>query len=277
MKKLIDVQTQSVLFFFLFFVINLQAQETWKEVKTISVGKARLISADSHFNIYIANESGIVSQYDSLGDKIAFFSPGKKSKVTCLDGSRNVNVFLFYKNFQEYKLLNRFLTEISTTRLNHDQIGFVSLATLSPDNALWLLDESDLALKKLNSEFNQIIVNSSLLPILPRTKNEFIFTNLREYNNNLYLSDKSNGIFVFDNLGNFKTLIPASDIEHFSFWENNLYFIESSKLHIINLIRNERRIVEREFPRNAQIILSRNKAYILHEDKLSVHRHNIIQ
>lgn len=265
-----------LLFFFLLLALSSLAQEEWKLLTTVQVRKAEHISSDSYNNIYIADADGIVNQYDSLGKKITFFSPGKKSKITSMDGSRNVNIFLFYKNFQEFKLLNRFLTEISTTKINNNQVGFASLGTMSPDNALWIIDEGDLSLKKINLKFNQIIINSSLLPILPRSGNEFIFTHFKEYNNNLYLSDRENGIFVFDNLGNYKTLIQVSGIDYFDFRDNYLYFLDGTKLTLLNLTNGQIRIPEKEFPKKTKIIFTSQKCYILNQDQLTIFEHNAL-
>ncbi len=264
------------LFFMLFPALSSLAQEGWKLLTTIQVGNAHHISSDSYNNIYIADAEGIVSQYDSLGRKITFFSPGKKGKITSMDGSRNVNIFLFYKNFQEFRLLNRFLTEISTTRINNNQIGFASLGALSQDNALWIVDEGDLTLKKVNLKFNQIIVNSSLLPVLPRSKNEFVFTHFKEYSNNLYLSDRENGIFVFDNLGNYKTLIQAHGIDYFDFRDNYLYFLDGTKLTLLDLTNGQIRVSEKEFPQKAKIIFTSRKCYILDQNQLTIFEHNIL-
>lgn len=265
-----------LLFYFLLPAFSSLAQEKWTLLTTIDVGNAQHISSDSYNNIYIADADGIVSQYDSLGRKITFFSPGKKSKITSLDGSRNVNIFLFYKNFQEFKLLNRFLTEISTTKISNNQVAFASLGTMSPDNALWIVDEGDLSLKKINLKFNQIIVNSSLLPVLPRSKNEFVFTHLKEYNNNLYLSDKENGIFVFDNLGNYKTLIQAPGVDYFDFRDNYLYFLDGTKLTLLNLTNGQIQIPEKEFLQKTKIIFTSQKCYILNQDQLTIFEHNIL-
>lgn len=266
----------SILFLILLSAVSAPAQEIWKLLSTIEVGTAHHISLDSYNNIYIADADGIVSQYDSIGRKITFFSPGKKSKVTSLDGSRNVNIFLFYKNFQEFRLLNRFLTEISTTRINNNQIGFAALGTLSSDNALWIVDEADLSLKKINLKFDQVIVNSSLLPVLPRSKTEFVFTHFKEYNSNLYLSDRENGIFVFDNLGNYKTLIQVSDVDYFDFRDDYLYFLDGARLTLLNLKNGQTRIPEKEFPLKSKIIFTSRKCYILGQNQLSIFEHNML-
>ncbi len=51
----------------------------------------------------------------------------------------------------------------------------------------------------------------------------------------LYVNDKNSGILVFDNLGNYKKKLPFPQLNFFSFYNDELYFVQQGKLHFINI------------------------------------------
>lgn len=251
-----------------------KAQETCKELYTFETGPTDKISLDTQGNLYLSDDLGVVTKYDSAGNKLLLFSPPKQSKIALLDGSRNVNVFLFYKNFQEVRILNRFLTEISRFSFINNNIGNVMICTPSLDNTIWLIDENDLTLKKYSTQFKQLLINNSLLFTLPPSKKDFQFTHFIEYNTNVYLSDLNQGIFVFDNLGNYKSLIQGKGILHFGFYDNYIYYLEGQELKIIHLPTGK--IIQTPLPLSGgnRILINDTKAYIIHDHSIRVLQHN---
>jgi hypothetical protein len=259
----------------IWFSSPILAQEIWKELYTFETGTIDKISSDTQGNLYISDDLGIVSKYDSTGQKLLLFSPSKQSKISILNGSRNVNIFLFYKNYQEVRILDRFLTEISQFNFTKQNIGNVMICTPSLDNNIWLIDESDLSIKKYSSQFKQVLINNSLLFTLPPNKRDFHFTHFVEYNTNIYLSDLNQGIYVFDNIGNYKSLIRGTGIIHFGFYDNHLYYIEKQELKIIHLSTGktlETRLPNSEIKR---IFLHATKAFAISKHSIQVLQHNL--
>jgi len=251
------------------------AQITWEELYSFETGPIDKISLDTQGNLYLSDNLGITSKYDSLGNKLLLFSPPIQSRVSLLDGSRNVNVFLFYKNFQEVRILNRFLTEISRISFINSTFGSIMICTPSLDNNIWLIDESDLSLKKYSTQFKQILITNSLLFTLPPNKKDYQFTHFIEYNTNVYLSDLNQGIFVFDNLGNYKSQIQANGISHFGFYDNYIYYLEDQELKIIHLPTGQ--LIQSTLPLSGskRILLNAKKAFLISDHTIRVLQHNI--
>lgn len=225
----------------LFFLSSISFKDPeWKYIATIPTSPIHKFSTDPYNFFYISDEKGNVTKYAPDGKVVVVYSPRKNSPITLLEGWRNVNIFLFYRNFQEYKILDRFMTERSSSRFDPKQIGFARLATLSADNNLWVVDDRDFSLKKLNLTFNKIEISNSLELIVPEL--EYDLTYMREYNNNLFIADANSGILVLDNLGNLKTSIPALGVTHFSFLENSIYFLSTEGLIVINLQTGEKKV-----------------------------------
>lgn len=258
----------------LFNSFCLLGQENWKELFSFNTGEIDKVSSDSYSHLYISSPDGVVTKYDSLGNVLLTFSPPKKSRVAYLEGSRNVNIFLFYKNFQEIKLLSRFLTDLGNYNLANEKIGYASLCAPSSDNTVWVIDENDLSLKKFNFRFNSLEITNSLLMTLPRSIKDYDFTYLRAYNTSLYIAEKNSGILVFDNLGNYQTIIPSQNINFFSFWQNLLYFIEGNNLKVLDISKGKIKEFNLNLPEDCQIILSSSRAYLFKNNTVKVFSHN---
>lgn len=259
----------------LFSSLSNLAQDTWKELFSFNTEEIDKISTDSYSNIYISSPNGVVTKYDSLGNVLLKFSPPKKSRVSYLDGSRNVNIFLFYKNFQEIKLLSRFLTDLGNYDLSNEKIGYASLCAPSSDNTVWIIDDNDLSLKKFNFRFNSLEISNSLLMTIPRSIRDYNFTYLRAYNTSLYIAEKNSGILVFDNLGNYQTLIPSQNIDFFAFWQNQLYFIDGKNLKVLDISKGKMKEFTLALPEGCKIILSQFRAYLFTENTVKVFSHNL--
>lgn len=261
----------------LFNSYYLAAQDSWRELFSFKTEEIDKISTDSYSNIYISSPNGVVTKYDSLGNVLVKFSPSKKSRVSFLDGSRNVNIFLFYQNFQEIRLLSRFLTDLGNYDLNNNKIGYALLSAPASDNTVWVIDQSDYSLKKFNFKFNNVEISNSLIMSIPRSIKDYNFTYLRAYNTGLYIAESNNGILVFDNLGNYQTLIPSLQVDFFSFWQNYLYFIDGKVLKVLDISNGKIQDHNLNLPENGRIILSATRAYLFTDATVKVFSHKIFK
>lgn len=275
--NLLNLRNFSFLIPFLIF-ITLSAsspiEESWKYISSADIVSAEKVSTDINNYLYTSDEAGNIYKYDSLGKLLLLYSSPKKTEVSLIEGSRGLNIFLFYRDYQQYRLLNRFLTELSVNSFNRDQAGFVRLATLSADNNLWIIDDDQFSLKKINLAYNRIEVENPLQLVLPPGEYDFVF--IREYENKVYIADSNSGILVFDNLGNFITSISSKGVKYFNFQGKNLYFIINEKLHLLNLSKGTRKVVE--LPEGiivSNIVLSKNKAYIFTPSQLKIYEHQL--
>ena len=63
------------------------------------------------------------------------------------------------------------------------------------------------------------------------------FRYLRQYQNNVYLVDKNSGIFVFDNLGNYRKKLPFLGLDNITFRGDELVYVSGGQLHFFHLYR----------------------------------------
>ena len=129
---------------------------------------------------------------------------------------------------------------ITEIRLADVLDGTVRVATLAPDNHIWLLDESNLVLREYDPSTQRLVQNTPLDLLIGRSRPDFRF--LRQYQNNIYLLDRSTGIYVFDNLGTFKKKLPFAGLSTVGFRGDELYYLDGGALHFFHLYKlSERR------------------------------------
>jgi hypothetical protein len=184
-------------------------------------------------NVYLADAAGNIHKYSPEGRYELTFSPTRPGVVHLLEAWSSIKILAFYKVFQRFLLLDRFLTLVPAYDVDPSLIGFARQATLSADDNLWVLDDTDFTLKKYNPQFRQVIASTPLgLVLNPR---EYDIRFMREYQNQLFLSDYNSGILVFDNMGTYRKKIAVDSVDHFGFIGDELYYVQDSMLHFFHL------------------------------------------
>jgi hypothetical protein len=207
------------------------------------------ISVDNYRNLYLSNSKGIILKYDSLLQKINYnYSPEKNAEITLLEARNSLRIFAFYREFQEYILLDRFLTHIRTAIIPNQEIGFARLAAPSADNQLWIFDDSDFTLKKLDIQSEKVILKTPLDLLLQLSNYNMVF--LTEYQNQVFMVDKYSGILIFDNMGNFRRKIAVLNANFLSFDNEFVWFTDGYQLIKEDLYKEQQ--LKIELPKNYQ-------------------------
>lgn len=201
------------------------------------------ISSDRYNNFFVADTKGNLYKYDSTAKYLFTYSPPKMATISLVEAWQTLRVFLFYKEFQEYTILDRFLTPTAENlELDKDKIGFARIATLAADGNLWLFDEVDFSIKKYNPQLKSIMVRTACDLLL--NPQEYNINFIREYQNLLLINDKNSGILVFDNLGNYKKKIPINNLDYLGIDQESLYFLEKDKINFYNLYTQEQTFID---------------------------------
>ena len=96
-----------------------------------------------------------------------------------------------------------------------------------------MLDQTDFSLKKYNIHANILEIETPLDLIFDPDNYNISF--MKEYQNFLFVSDKQLGLFMFDNIGNYKKKIPVKGIEYFNFAGDRMYYMKDGYLIFMNL------------------------------------------
>lgn len=198
------------------------------------------LSVDKNDFVFIGFEDGFITKYDSIGKVQLVFSPQRLGAISLVEAWPTMLVFVFYKELQNYLLLDRFLNEHSAYAIDPNMVGFARIATLAQDgSSIWLMDEVDFSLKKYAKNTNQPMVNTALDLLLDPTGYNLVW--MREYQNLVFLHDVNSGVLIFDNLGNFKKKIELKNIAFVGIRNEELYYLEGNLLKAVHLYNAQQR------------------------------------
>ena len=237
----------------------------WTLVKSLTLPQASAASVDRRGTLYLADKDNNLRQLTTAGQPLNTYSPPQPGHVAVLEAWNQNSVLVFYDDRQQVLLLDRFLAPLSEIRLADYVDGTVRTATLAPDGLLWLLDESNLVLREFDPQALRLVQNTPLDLLIGRSRPDFRF--LRQYQNNIYLVDRTSGIFVFDNLGNYRKKLPFTGLDFVTFRGDELAYLSGGQLHFFHLYN----LTERTQPLPAdldattvrQVLLSDQYAYFV--------------
>ncbi len=226
--------------------LALRAQPPLEAVRAVPLGVVAHASLDRNGHLFVADERGNINKYTSEGQPLLHFSPQKLAVPDLLEAWFTLRIFAFYQEYQEYLLLDRFLHNSPLIRFAPDAVGFARSATLAADNLIWVFDDTDFSLKKYDPQTRQNVLVSPLALQLETPWVQVGF--MREYQNQLYVSDERNGLLVFDNLGNYRKRLPFAGLAQFGFYRDELYFLRGNELVFFHLYNFQERTVPLVLP-----------------------------
>ena len=252
------------------------ATAPWKLVRLIKLANPGAASLDRRGALYVADADNNLRQYGPEGLLLNTYAPTQPGHVAQVEAWNMTSTFVFNDDRQQLVLLDRFLSLISEVRLADYVEGTVRVATLAPDNRIWLLDESSLVLREFDPTTLRLVQNTPLDLIIGRSRPDFRF--LRQYQNNTYLVDRSTGVYVFDNLGNYKKKLPFPGLNMVGFRGDELYYFDAGAVHFFHLYNlAERRVaLPAEVVPGAvrQVLMGERYAYIFTAAGVAVYQLN---
>jgi hypothetical protein len=208
----------------------------------------------------VADANNNIHQYGPDGQALNVYSPPQRGHVAQLEAWNTTKILVFYDDRQQLLLLDRFVAPLGQFNLLDLLDGTVRAATLAPDDRLWLLNESDLTLRQFDPTGKGFTLSTPLDLLIGRSRPDFRF--LREYQNNLYLVDRVNGIYVFDNLGNYRKKLPFTGLSTIGFRGDELYFLADGAVQFFHLYNFSQRIVPLPTAEVHQVLLGEGYAYV---------------
>lgn len=214
------------------FTAYAQSDSSFQFVKTIK-GNFTYFNVDNLDNVYLINKSFQLKKINAKGDSVAVFNDVKKyGNPDYVDVTNPLKSLLYYKNYSTVVVLDRLLTVRNTINLRKQHIFYVNNVTLSYDNYMWIFDEEDFRLKKIDEEGK--IVQSSidwrmLFDSVPAP------VKIIDRDNFLYVYDPAKGFYIFDYYGGFKNKLSFLNWSNVEVNGNNVYGFEGSKLYSYQL------------------------------------------
>lgn len=240
------------------------------EVETTITAFSKNRSGD----IFLAFSGGAITKYNGGLDSIISFSPSKIGDITLIEAGHGFQIFTFYSEFQEFAILDRFLTRDTRYNLSQTSANYIDNCTFSRDQNLWVFEENQMRLVKINLSIREVEVEVPLEFIIDSQDHKISF--IKEYQNLVFIVDELSGIYIFDNLGNYLRKIAAQGVRQCSFNNDNLYFIAENELHILSLYNIDVQLIQLPedpylgvlaTPQNLYLILPKEVRSIMHPEQ----------
>jgi hypothetical protein len=184
---------------------------------------------DNIGELYIITPENQLKKYDAKGDSVGVFNEVTKyGKLSYVNAENPWKTILFYQNFSTIVLLDKYLNVVTSINLRKQNIFRIRAVTTSYDNNIWLFDEQDNKLKKIDDNGNVLTETVDfrlLFDSVPDPKK------IIDRDGLVYLYDPEKGIYIFDYYGSFKskltflnwTNIEVIDKIIYGFDKENLY------------------------------------------------------
>ena len=160
---------------------------------------------DNLGNLFLVDERQQVKKLNDKFDSVAVYNDVRRyGQLSYIDAGNPLKVLLFYKDFNTVVVLDRFLNTRTTIDLRQSNILQASTIAQSYDNNLWVFDELDYKVKKLDDN-GRILLESPDFRITfddPPHPGK-----LEDYNKFLYAYDSSKGLLVMDYFGAYRNLV----------------------------------------------------------------------
>ncbi|GAB3228567.1 hypothetical protein GCM10027346_13260 [Hymenobacter seoulensis] len=246
------------------------APSGWALVRTIKLAQPGPASLDRRGNLYVTDSQNNLHQYGPDGQPLNTYSPPLPGHTAQVEAWNTAKVLVFYDDRQQVMLLDRFLAPIIELRWQDYLDGQARTVTLAPDDRYWVLNESDLTLRQFDAIQKRFTITTPLDLLIGRTRPDFRF--LREYQNNLYLVDRTSGVYVFDNLGNYRKKLPLTGLSYVGFRSDELYYLAPDGLRFFHLYNLTERTVALPIAGVQQVLVSEQYAYLLTAAGIQVYK-----
>ena len=237
-------------------------------LKSISI-QAKDIQTDRLGNIYVITKTNQLYKYDSHGNLLGTLNYKYLGNIDFIDASNPFELYVFYKELNEILFLDNNLAYRGEMFLNDYGISQSSAIARSYDNGVWVFDNGDLQLKRMNK-------NGEILQMSGNVK-QFVNGNVSPnyiYDNNdrVFVNDSTIGILVFNVFANYIKTIPVKNCSSIKVIEDDLFYNKKGKLLKYNL----KTFSESEFqlPDTTyiqQISIEKDRLYLLKPNSVDIY------
>lgn len=247
-----------------------QADTSFKLFKKID-GDIASFTVDNLDNIYILTSRNQLKKYNANGDSVAVFNNVKKyGQASLIDVSNPLKVLLYYKDFGTLVALDRFLNVVNTIDLRKQNIFQAKVIAQSYDNKIWVYDEVDNKLKKIDEDGSLLLETPDFRMLFnPSPLPQKIF----DQDKYVYLYDSAQAVFVFDYYGALKNKILIKGWKNFKVAGKYLFGYNDAILHryeMSNFKFDEWNMPE-EIYKSKSFNFSSSRLYALDNDQLRIY------
>ena len=228
-------------------------------------------TANNLGELYIINTNNQLKKLNEKGDSVGVFNQVTKyGKLTFVDAQNPWKTILFYQNFSTIVLLDKYLNVLTNINLRRQNIFSVKAVASSYDNKIWLYDEQENKLKKIDDAGKVLLETVDFRQLFDSVPSPKIILDRDGF---VYLYDPKKGIYVFDYYGTFKNKIPFLNWKDIAVIGKNIYGFDDSNLYKYSLgsLDVKKFLLPPAFKNYTSIKTSANKIYFLKNNTLNIY------
>jgi hypothetical protein len=162
-------------------------------------GEVSDFTTDNLGNIYLLTSTNQIKKVDEKGDSIAVYNDVRRyGKIYSIDATNPLKVLVYYKDFSTIVILDRLLNVRAAVDLRKQNILQVRAIATSYDNNIWLFDELDSKLKKIDDNGKVLLESTDFRQVFDAVPTPI---SMYDRDGELYLYDPAKGLLVFDYYG----------------------------------------------------------------------------
>ena len=255
-----------------FFASIVFAQDSlFQYIKTIP-GDFTYFNVDNLDNIYLLNSTNQLKKISVSGDSLGVYNDVKTyGQLFSIDVSNPLKVLLYYKDFSSVVELDRLLDVLNTIDLRTQNIFSVRTVAMSYDNNIWLFDEGDRELKKVDDNGNELLETVDFSAIFDTVPSP---SKIIDRDGFVYLYDYNHGFYIFDYYGSLKNKIPFLHWNNVEVINKTMFGFEGATLYEykLNSLDLQQFTLPVVFKEASQIKVMNNKVYLLQKNGLQVYQ-----
>lgn len=239
------------------------------EIKNIK-GSFLFTEVDALDNLYVITRDFQLKKYNAAGDSMTVWNDVRTyGNPTMLDVSNPLRILIYYKPFATVVILDRFLAFRHAINLRKEGIFKVNAVANSYDNNIWLFDEQDMKMKKINDDGKLIFETADWRMLFESAPSPF---RIIDHENSVYIFDKESGWYIFDYYGSLKKRIPGVEWGLTGKSKDFVYGFSDKIMHTAEL--PALRLKDYALPENIkgshEIRVMNSRAYILRDDGIHI-------
>jgi hypothetical protein len=249
---------------------NAQTDTSFRLIKSIS-GDIVDFTVDNLDNLYLVNSRNQLKKLNANGDSVGVFNDVRKfGKATLIDASNPLKVLLYYKDFSTIVILDRFLNIRNSLDLRRQNIFQVKAIGQSYDNKIWLYDELENKLKKIEDDGKLLLQTPDFRLLFNEAPSPAKIFDENQY---VYLYDSAKGVYVFDYYGALKNNILITGWGNFKVVGKYMFGAKADTLHryeISSLRLNEWKMPE-EIYKSRAFNFTATRLYALKDNRIEIY------
>ncbi|HEY5463973.1 MAG TPA: hypothetical protein VIJ95_12005 [Hanamia sp.] len=263
---------------FLLFALNIfciagaiaQNDSMFRFIKKINFPVSSF-AVDNIGELYLITPDNQLKKYSEKGDSVGVFNQVTQfGKLAYVDAQNPWKAILYYKNFSTIVLLDKYLDIVTSINLNMQNIFRVQAVTTSYDNNIWLFDEQNNKLIKMDDNGNILSETVDFRLLFDEAPDP---ERIIDRDGFVYLYDPQKGIYIFDYYGSFKSKLTFLHWTDFEVIGKSIYGFDKENLYkysppLPDFITYR---LPPELQNNTSIKFRNHKMYVLKNNQLTIY------